>query len=212
MNVRTPRQMIDSGEWPRRAPWAKFVDAIENPSCDWERFKALREFYKLMNTNEWIPYPVDWMRVFTPIERDVWGDMRSAGIFMWPQYPAGRYFLDFADPKLRIAIECDGKDWHDEEADMSRDAELRALGWTVYRVPGSACKRTITPDFDALEYSESTEGNGEVRYWLAYTSEGLVAAIARHYFGNGYGAFTDEDAMDALRKHSSRAAPFTEDA
>lgn len=182
---------------------------IERPKKPWDRFRALRELYKRVG-DAWVPYIVDWTAVFTPIEFDVWCDLRCAGVRMWPQYPVGRYFVDFADPKLRIAIECDGKDWHDEEADMSRDAELRALGWTVYRVPGSACKRTITPDFDALEYSESTEGNGEVRYWLAYTSEGLVAAIARYYFGNGYGAFSDEDAKDALKKHSSRAAPFTE--
>jgi very-short-patch-repair endonuclease len=82
-------------------------------------------------------YLVDWD--FTPIERDLWQSIRSLGLPFWPQYPVGRFFVDFADPLRRVALECDGKQWHDKKRDADRDAELLDLGWTVHRFPGWQC-------------------------------------------------------------------------
>ncbi len=86
------------------------------------------------------PYEVwDWGMAFTPIEAAVWSDIRGAGLDLWPQLPVGRYFVDFGNPIARVAIECDGKDFHDERHDSLRDLELSRSGWRVWRIPGGAC-------------------------------------------------------------------------
>ena len=55
---------------------------------------------------------------------------------------AGRcYYLDFAVPKLKVAIECDGAAYHSSRAQQIRDrrrqGELEAMGWTFIRFTGS---------------------------------------------------------------------------
>lgn len=77
----------------------------------------------------------------TPIERSMWSDIRGTGIVFYPQYPVLNFFVDFANPQMKIAIECDGKDWHDPKKDAIRDAKLRDIGWNVYRFTGSDCKK-----------------------------------------------------------------------
>lgn len=115
-----------------------------------DRFKALREFYANANfeimaagKTKWgiDPYEVDWIRVFTPIEQALWHDIRDAGIVMYPQYPVCGFFLDFANPRAMVGIECDGAAYHsDKQKDANRDAELSKLGWRIYRISGSDCK------------------------------------------------------------------------
>lgn len=77
-----------------------------------------------------------WM---TPIESAMWSDIRNVGIVMYPQYPACGFFLDFANPRAKVAIECDGREFHDPRKDAMRDKTLQDHGWTVYRVPGWRC-------------------------------------------------------------------------
>jgi very-short-patch-repair endonuclease len=70
--------------------------------------------------------------------------LRRAGIAGWvPQYPVrlprGIACLDIAFPEQKIAIEVDGRRYHDEssdrfEADRDRQNDLVALGWRVVRV------------------------------------------------------------------------------
>lgn len=110
------------------------------------KWAAIRAIYAEMDElirKQW-PWSVnpygatDW-RDMTPIEEDAWNAIRRMGIPFYPQYPVGRYFVDFADPVRRIAVECDGKQWHDAVKDAARDAELRDLGWTVHRFTGRQC-------------------------------------------------------------------------
>lgn len=42
------------------------------------------------------PYWLNWD--FTPIERELWNDIRGKGLPFYPQIPVGPYFLDFGDP------------------------------------------------------------------------------------------------------------------
>lgn len=84
------------------------------------------------------PYIADWR--FTPIERLIWADLRTYFcVTAWPQYPVGRYFVDFAFVNPKIAIECDGKKYHDSLKDSERDAYMRGLGWRVFRITGAQC-------------------------------------------------------------------------
>lgn len=53
------------------------------------------------------------------------------------QYTVGKYRLDFAWPKIKLAVEADG--WHHRSPegaarDAERDAWLRSEGWIVLRV------------------------------------------------------------------------------
>jgi hypothetical protein len=77
----------------------------------------------------------------TPIENWLWSDIRAVGAVLYPQYPVGRFFVDFGNPVARVAIECDGAAFHqDKEKDAARDAELERMGWTVYRITGKDCR------------------------------------------------------------------------
>lgn len=118
---------------------------------DWEkhkngpgRWKVLRSIYSYLtpmieNGERFDPYFIDWCGTFTPIEDALWHDIRYMDLPFYPQYPIGNCFVDFADPQRKIAIECDGKQWHDAEKDKKRDAKLGELGWTVIRFTGSQC-------------------------------------------------------------------------
>ena len=76
------------------------------------------------------------------------------------EYPIDRFFLDFAIPNKKIAIECDGKKFHnnfDKERstektnkDYARNTYLQIRGWRIVRFTGSQivknpieCVRTI---------------------------------------------------------------------
>lgn len=83
----------------------------------------------------------------TPIERWLWSDIRSVDAVLYPQYPVGGFFLDFANPVAKVAIECDGAEWHkDKDRDAARDSRLAAMGWTVYRITGKDCRTQYDQD------------------------------------------------------------------
>jgi very-short-patch-repair endonuclease len=54
-----------------------------------------------------------------------------------PQYPFGPYWMDFAIPSRKLALECDGKAYHSSrkmiEHDKKRDAYMIRRGWKVLR-------------------------------------------------------------------------------
>jgi very-short-patch-repair endonuclease len=64
------------------------------------------------------------------------------------QYPLGQYRVDFAIPTIRLAIECDGDQWHGapeaKAHDKSRDMKLANAGWTVVRFGESELKENLS--------------------------------------------------------------------
>ena len=53
------------------------------------------------------------------------------------EYPIQKYFIDFAIPRLRIAIEIDGQQHKLKERKMvddKKDLLLQSMGWKVYRI------------------------------------------------------------------------------
>lgn len=92
------------------------------------------------------------VKQMTPIETNFWADARDAGAILYPQWPACGYFLDFANPVAKVAIECDGYAYHlDRESDAKRQAVLEAAGWTIYRISGRECNM----DYDEETHTES---------------------------------------------------------
>jgi len=132
------------------------------------KWDAIREFYsinmpKIMaeKRNEWGIDPYAWdegkgIIFLTPIEQWLWHDIRAVDVVLYPQFPVGRFFVDFANPVAKVAIECDGQAFHlDKEKDAKRDAELRNAGWHVYRISGSDCRK----DFDEATMTSSVAHN-----------------------------------------------------
>lgn len=124
-------------------------------------WNKIRKFYKDVNPQIMAekaniyavdPYGVDVE--MTPIERMMWGDIRSGGAVFYPQYPVAGVFVDFANPVAKVAIECDGKAFHDASKDKIRDEKLMNIGWTVYRISGSDCiKDGVFTDDEKYELS-----------------------------------------------------------
>lgn len=125
-------------------------------------WQLIKEYYDMMNQrimcapkNEWAIDAYAWdvgILTMTPIERWLWSDIRQANAVMYPQYPVAGVFVDFANPVAKVAIECDGQNFHtDKKKDAERDAMLGKLGWIVYRISGSDCMK----DFDEDEMEPS---------------------------------------------------------
>jgi very-short-patch-repair endonuclease len=157
-------------------------ERVHNAKTQVERWEAIRAFYRdaeaeimAVETYQWgiDPYEVDWCRYFTPIEFGLWQDIRAEGAVLYPQYPIGPYFADFANPKVRVVIECDGKAFHqDKEKDRKRDKWMKDRGWSVYRLTGKEC---LKPD-DGLD----EEGND---VYVETEASGLVKMVC--YIGCG---------------------------
>lgn len=132
---------------------APFVERIRSPRSPSDRWDAIRGFYDLAHADimasppyQWAidPYEVDWTVLFTPIEFGLWQDIRSEGAVLYPQFPIGKFFVDFANPVARVAIECDGAKYHlDAHKDRTRQSVIESLNWTVYRITGRDC---LLPD------------------------------------------------------------------
>jgi hypothetical protein len=146
---------------------------VTGSECLSDRFAKIRAAYDihqaLVESGEesWMhgdPYAIaDWVRIFTPIEYDAWGEIRSRGIPLWPQLPVGKFFVDFGNPVKRIALECDGKEFHDARRDALRDAALLDMGWRVFRVTGSQCYQTRV----MLSPADLRDRDEEVDGWYA---------------------------------------------
>lgn len=78
-----------------------------------------------------------WM---SPIEVKLYEAMRREGLSPTPQFCIEGYFVDFAFPKVRVAVEADGAAYHQgdrHERDRNRDWVLRRHGWKVLRFHGT---------------------------------------------------------------------------
>lgn len=130
------------------------------------RFEAIKRHYAALSpiilageSDEWAVCAYAWdtpssgIRL-SPIERALWCDIRQQNVVMYPQYPVAGYFVDFANPVAKVAIECDGAAFHVNAAkDASRQRHIEAKGWTVYRISGADCMRDeiISEDEEGCE-------------------------------------------------------------
>ena len=143
-----------------------------------------------------ITYPTDWKALFTEIEFLAWCSIREKGrIVLYPQFPVENYFIDFANPGLKIGLELDGKDFHDKEKDRQRDLNLKSKGWTIYRISGREMCRTNYTTITELDYNEISEREiqEKLSYWLLKTGDGVIHAIKQIYFDNHPEIQTDDE-------------------
>lgn len=108
---------------------------------------------------------IDWIDKFSPIEDNVWGAIRYLGLPLYPQYPAGPYFIDFADPFRKIGIEVDSIRWHKDKAkDAKRQGDIERMGWTIHRIPSRMTYKTrenYVDDAGAVDWEEYREDCAE---------------------------------------------------
>src|SRR6478672_10530579 len=99
--------------------------------------------YEQTGCMDFDPYAIDHLIHHSPIEDQAWIAIRSYGLPFYPQVPVQGFFPDFANPFLKIIIECDGAQWHDKKKDAIRDEWLDYCGWTVYRITGRECNKVM---------------------------------------------------------------------
>ena len=83
----------------------------------------------------------------SPIERKVYDLLFYNGYYPTTQVRVGIYRIDIALSSHKIALECDGKDFHtsliDKARDRRKDAYLRSNGWVVIRFTGSRINKDL---------------------------------------------------------------------
>jgi hypothetical protein len=123
------------------------------------------------------PYFYDWIPLFSPIESNVWSDIRYHGAPLYPQFPTNGFFLDFANPMRKIAVECDGASYHNYDKDMLRDRKLIDDGWLIFRVTGRECNNYMDDVFCREPDDNESEHKAQLWKWFMNTSEGLIYSI-----------------------------------
>lgn len=123
-----------------------------------QRLKIKKEYNKYFNEimkGDFNPYKLKECFKMTPIEENVWSDIRFLGLKMFPQFPIDKYFADFADPINKIVIEADGEKYHtDKNKDLIRQNEIEKLGWTIYRIKGKETYKCLQEEQDCDDYKK----------------------------------------------------------
>lgn len=161
---------------------ADLAFTIQHAASRGDRCTALRAYYlevwkraKTLPPCDWAidPHEIDWGPLFTPIEQDLWEAIRQERIVMYPQHPVAGFFVDFGNPKARVAIECDGKAFHlDAVRDRQRQSEIEAKGWHVYRFSGTDCLLS--------DYTATRDADGEEAFVPSYARRWLREIAHRH--------------------------------
>jgi len=92
----------------------------------------------------------------SPIEQRMYDMLIRRYSDLTPQFEIGngRYYIDLAIPSRKVAIECDGHEFHKTKEQRTHDAErervLQGLGWTVVRFTGTEITRNIEKCVDDL--------------------------------------------------------------
>jgi very-short-patch-repair endonuclease len=141
-------------------------------------------------------YPTDWSQLLTPIEFLAWQTIRAKGrIVLYPQYPILKYYADFANPGLKIALELDGMNYHNSDKDRIRDENIKAEGWTIYRITGREMYNSKFKDWQVLDEQEIEEDHRApyIQDWLMNSGDGVIEAIKTIHFTENRDRFYETD-------------------
>lgn len=132
------------------------------------------------------PYIVPWESVLNANETNLFHCFRASGFPMYPQFPVGKYWVDFGNPFYKVAIEADSKTFHTIEKDIDRDFDLKKMGWTVYHIPSSLSFSKKQVDvYNVYRYDENYVETWED--YLRNTLEGVLDCIYSHVTGRELG-------------------------
>lgn len=166
------------------------LEDVSNPSC--MRFQLLDYCYgvaaRAEETDERaVTQLVPEDRLVEPFdslfEQRVCNRLLDRGYTVLPQYPVEGYHIDLVvvGAKARLAVECDGDEWHGPdayEADLGRQRELERCGWRFMRIRESAFyvdpAEALAPLWEALEELEIRPSD-----WIAPDPEPEPGVAAR---------------------------------
>jgi very-short-patch-repair endonuclease len=162
------------------------------------------------------PYALDWSIFMNDYEMYAWESIRGNGrMVLYPQFPVFNYFIDFANPYLRIGLEIDGTQ-HDPEKDKIRDTLLSNIGWKIFRVPAREAHTEFKnlSELGELGITDKDARDSELRNWLTRSLDGVIQSIDWVYFNpiDKYDDLSDEMydmlswSKESLNKH--RLADF----
>jgi very-short-patch-repair endonuclease len=155
--------------------------------------RRIRETYQASMSEILRNYPRDdpylgfeWSAIFTPIEWNVWSDIRHLGLPMYPQFPVGPYFLDFADPVKKLGIEVDSRRYHeDREKDRLREQHLELQGWTIIRITGrQTYKEPDEVELDDAETLPVEDTNDQWNWAILDSSTAMLRFVQRYYYAD----------------------------
>lgn len=187
--------------------------AIESTTSSFGRHQAIRSFYEKNEDlifkagyDRWaFSYPIDWNLLLNPIEMEAWCAIRSIGmVILYPQYPAGKYMLDFGNPVNKIGLEIDGKKYHDKEKDLIRDTELKSMGWKIYRITGKEMYFVDSAFYNSYDNYNLTEDEIEkiYRWHYLHTGEGVIESIREiHFLKREQEGFVQNLMEETLQNH-----------
>ena len=95
--------------------------------------------------------------IHSPIEEFLWEELKRVGLTdkAETQYPIGPYKIDIAYPYKRLAVECDGQEYHKDQRwqldrDQKRDRYLARKGWLTLRLSGKLIRNNINHCVDLI--------------------------------------------------------------
>jgi len=212
------RRGCDLLVWADQTPtaaWGTWDDEQFGFSWTADRFGYVFDRFAARRISEGLP-------PLTPIEERLHAALRSLGLRPRVQYGIDRFRVDFAFPEFRLAVEADGREWHDRARDQRRDAHLQALGWQVVHLTGSEihwdaarCAAEVAEQLATLQphaivdLTPAMEGRlswwARMRNWLM--PKPTIAAEERGTYTVEVGAVGPHTALDK----DQRAAVVTSD-
>jgi very-short-patch-repair endonuclease len=102
-----------------------------------------------------VPQEIDFTKCESQFERNVCQAIADKGYRVIPQYHVAGYFIDLVieGTKSRLAVECDGDEWHggeQYEKDVARQRILERCGWRFWRISGCEYYRDPSRSLDSL--------------------------------------------------------------
>jgi very-short-patch-repair endonuclease len=133
-------------------------------------------------------------------ERDLFHEILLNGFRAERQYPLSGFFVDMAFPEYRLAVEYDGKEFHQNKAeDEERERVIRRSGWDVIRVQNyhgfMAASLNGTSTFEST-YSTFDTRMSEVGKYIGKILEARKIRSAPHLYA------AEKEALRSLSKLS----------
>lgn len=131
----------------------------------------------------------DWHSTLSDIQLKLYNDIKDIGVFLYPLYPIGEYFVDFGNPYKKVGIEILYKEYERQER-LDCVEIFRKLGWTIYTLESKYVTFSAEDLFYKL-FPEERDGDRDNEKWTQFifdyrneNSECLVYYIRSEYFSN----------------------------
>src|SRR5687767_1350653 len=106
---------------------------MENPGFDLIKLRYEAAFSQCLQREQYhiSAFIENWPSVLNKIQTIVYGEIKSAGIRLYPLYPIGEDFINFGNPFKKIGIEIYYKTngFVEKQAKLER---IKNMGWKVY--------------------------------------------------------------------------------